>query len=78
MSHAKFVCLLHEQRAKAQGGASATGGGSGRTATNNAVQADGVVKIMKGLKGDLETAMQRAMEKVEAECGAFGEWGDVT
>ncbi|CAN0186904.1 unnamed protein product, partial [Pylaiella littoralis] len=54
-------------------GGSGSGSSSGCTAakTKKAAQLDGVAKIMKGLKGDLATAVQRAMEKVEAECGAF-------
>lgn len=51
------------------------GGGDGaRTATKKAVQADGVAKVVNGLKGELAAAAETAMEKLEAGCDAFGEW----
>jgi len=55
-----------------RGGSSGRGGCSGgsRTATE---KVDGVGKIMDGLKGDLAADVETVLEKLEAECGAFGE-----
>ena len=69
-----------KQSAKAKRGASATsarrtanrggGGGGSRTPTE---KVDGVGKVMTGLKGDLAADVETVLEKLEAECGAFGE-----
>ena len=50
------------------------GGGDGpRAATKIAAQPDGVAKAVDGLKGELATATETGMKKLESGCHAFGE-----
>eukprot|EP00903_Cladosiphon_okamuranus_P016304 g15036.t1 len=78
------VASARQQTSKARGGAFASGarlngtttsrgsgGGGGLAEVKKAVQADGVSEVVSGLKGELTTAAETGIEKVEAECDAF-------
>lgn len=54
---------------KTASAAAAAGGGARKKSS----PADGVAKVMIDLKGDVTAIIDKAMEKVEAECGTFGE-----
>lgn len=57
-------------KAKTATGAAAAAGGGARKKSS---PADDVAKVMIDLKGDITAVIDKAMGKVEAECGTFGE-----
>lgn len=82
----QYLTAYHKQTSRARSGASATGarrtgttasrggGANGaRTAAKKSAQAGAVAKVVRDLKGELGTALEAAMEKLEAGCDGFGE-----